>query len=342
MQEADAKEDAAGAAQQTAMAAGPEDAEAAKAAAKTAAKAAKEAAERRKAKVAGLFESFVRLRTAPGDYQLRPHERVAHLLFTTHAFQSLENAFVRGQVRVCENDRVLASSTDCRRCTRSRSCSTLLCRARWVFGEVARMYHHQADTQMVEHSGHYPPDVVMRWRASAVLEPKANSKFGGALQMLSLVGPELWYALSDVRRQLEFDAEQKGELKAVWAQQPAKVGALGSATLRQQRAIERFVLCLSVAQEQKQAARAAKKGQKYVPPEERAPATFLPRLLDDFSELLLTLGAPTLAGAQPCSANASGFCGSICSAMACSVARTASPCASPRVSANTACVLSDK
>ncbi len=46
--------------------------------------------------VPGLFERFVRLRADP-EHALKPQERVVHLLFAIHAFQSLESEHVRAQ-----------------------------------------------------------------------------------------------------------------------------------------------------------------------------------------------------------------------------------------------------
>lgn len=55
----------------------------------------------------------------------------------------------------------------------------------------------------------------------------------------------------------------------------------------------------SMLQAAKEAKAAAEAGdESYVPPEQRAPATFLPGLLDDFSQTLLTIGAPKGTGEQ--------------------------------------------
>lgn len=49
----------------------------------------------------------------------------------------------------------------------------------------------------------------------------------------------------------------------------------------------------------KEAKLAAESGdESYVPPEQRSSATFLPGLLDDFSQMLLTIGAPAGTGEQ--------------------------------------------
>lgn len=52
----------------------------------------------------------------------------------------------------------------------------------------------------------------------------------------------------------------------------------------------------SCPQEAKAAKAATAAGEEYVAPAQRSAATFLPRLLDDFSESLLTLGVPADGG----------------------------------------------